>query len=297
METRVPASTAGKPRKAELRLVSTHGNMLDSRPLQRSQGEVRLSFKPVDCRTGLDKLYQQGCLKVRLPKRTTPNPEAVLINTAGGLTGGDAMKINVDWQAETSAIVTTQACERIYKSTGTDACITSRLSVAERATAHWLPQETILFQGARLGRRMHVTMAKSATLIACEAVIIGRPAMGEHVHAASLRDEWIIERDGKIAFIDRLKLVGDVSAVLDETAVARRARAFASIITAGSDTARHCDVARAVIDEHGLLGGSSNLDGVCLTRILAPSGHELRKVVMPILAGLCSADLPRVWTC
>ena len=154
METRVLASAAGKSRKAELRLVSAHGNTLDSRPLQRSQGEVRISFKPVGRRTGLDKLYPAraasrcACLNGQPPIR-----KAVLINTAGGLTGGDAVKINVDWHAETSAIVTTQACERIYKSTGTDACITSRLTVAERATAHWLPQETILFQGARLGRR------------------------------------------------------------------------------------------------------------------------------------------------
>ena len=298
METCVPASRAGKPLKAGLRLVAAGGETLNSQPMQRSQGAVRISFKPSgNGRTALCDLYQQGCLKARLPKQTTTGHEAVLINTAGGLTGGDALNINVAWQAGTRAAITTQACERIYKSTGEEAVIASRLTVADEATACWLPQETILFEGARLDRKTHVSLSRTSTLIACEAVIIGRPAMGEYVHTATLRDEWIIERDGRVAFVDRLNLTGDVSALLDETAIAGGARAFASVITAGPDTARHCDLARKIIDEHGTVGGSSDLDGVCLTRILAPNSHELRKTVMPVLAALCGADLPRVWTC
>ena len=294
----MPASGAENPRRAELRLVAADGKALNKQPMQRSQGAVRISFKPShNGRTVLDGLYQQGCLKARLPKQTASGHEAVLINTAGGLTGGDALSINVAWHAETSAAITTQACERIYKSTGEDASIASRLTVGEQAVACWLPQETILFEGARLDRKTHVSLSKSSTLIACEAVIIGRPAMGEYVHTAGLRDEWIIERDGKIVFVDRLNLSGDVSALLDKTAIAQGARAFASIITAGPDCGRHCDLARGIIAEHGVFGGSSNLDGVCLTRILAPNGHELRKVVMPLLSALCDTDLPRVWTC
>ncbi len=294
----MPAGRAGKTRGAELRLVAADGEALNPEPLQRSQGAVRISFKQAqNNRTALGDLYQQGCLKARLPKQTAPAHEAVLINTAGGLTGGDALSINVAWQAGTRAAITTQACERIYKSTGQDAVIASRLTVAHEATACWLPQETILFEGARLDRRTHVSLSKNSTLFACEAIIIGRPAMGEYVHTATLRDEWIIERDGRAAFIDRLNLTGDVSALLDETAIAGGARAFASVITAGPDTARHCDVARRIIGEHGMVGGSSDLDGVCLTRILAPSGHQLRKTVMPLLAALCGTDLPRVWTC
>ncbi|MEO1161867.1 MAG: urease accessory protein UreD [Pseudomonadota bacterium] len=293
----MPTSGAGKAHKSRLRLVAVGGEALPNAPMQRSQGAVRISFKPSGGGTVLHDLYQQGCLKARLPKQTKPDHEAVLINTAGGLTGGDALSINVAWQPETRAAITTQACERIYRSSGEDAVIASRLTIGEDATACWLPQETILFEGARLDRRTHASLSKKSTLIACEAVIIGRPAMGEYVHTATLRDEWIIERDGKIAFIDRLQLAGDVSALLDKTVIAKGARAFASVITAGPDTARHCDLARKIIDGHDVIGGSSDLDGVSLTRILAPSGHELRKVVLPVLAALCGSDLPRVWTC
>ncbi len=298
MKTSVPVSASGKSRKAPLRLVATDGEAMNPAPLQRSRGAVRISFKPShDGRTALGNLYQQGCLKARLPRQRAAAHEAVLINTSGGLTGGDALNTNVAWQTETCATITTQACERIYRSTGDDASIVSRLTVAEHATAYWLPQETILFEGARLNRRTHASLARNATLIACEAIIIGRPAMGEYVHNAALRDEWIIERDGSVAFIDRLQLTGDVSALLNEAAVAGGARAFASVITAGPETGRHCELARAIIGEHDAIGGSSDLDGVCLTRLLAPSGHELRRVLMPMLAGLCAAELPRVWTC
>ncbi len=294
----MPANSAEKRRKAGLRLVAAGGKTLNSQLLQRSRGSLRISFKPSPGdRTVLGNLYQQGCLKARLPKQSSKAHEAVMINTSGGLTGGDALTINAAWQPETCAAITTQACERIYKSTGEDATITSQLMVGENATGCWLPQETILFEGARLSRRTHVKLSESSTFVACEAVIIGRPAMGEYVHTASLRDEWIIERDGAIAFIDRVNLTGDVSALLDEAAIAGGARAFASVITAGHDTGRHCEVARQVIDEHGAFGGSSDLGGVCLTRVLAPSGHELRRTIMPMLAGLCGTELPRVWTC
>ncbi len=298
METSLPAKGAEKRGKAGLRLVAVGGETLNSQLLQRSRGALRISFKPShDGRTGLGNLYQQGCLKARLPKQRSVAHEAVMINTAGGLTGGDALTIKVAWSPETSAAITTQACERIYKSTGGDATITSQLTVADNATGCWLPQETILFEGGRLSRRTHVKLSESSTFIACEAVIIGRPAMGEYVHTASLRDEWIIERGGAIAFIDRVNLTGNISALLDQAAIAGGARAFASVITAGHETGRHCELARQVIDEHGAFGGSSDLGGVCLTRVLAPSGHELRRTMMPMLAGLCGTELPRVWTC
>ncbi len=291
------AGNAGNLNKAGLRVDSAAGKGLNDKAIQRSQGEVRISFKSIDDRSVLKGLYQQGCLKVRLPRQVSNTHEAVLINTAGGLTGGDMLIVDAAWEPETCAAITTQACERIYKSTGANAGVAARLTVGDRAIAHWLPQETILFEGARLDRKMHVSLAKSAEFIACEAVIVGRPAMGEIVNMASLSDEWIIERDDKVAFIDRLKLTGDLSALLDKTATANQSRAFASIITAGPETNRHCNLARAVIDEHDVVGGSSDLDGVCLTRILASGGHELRKVVMPILLSLCGKDLPRVWTC
>jgi urease accessory protein len=264
--------------------------------MQRSQGEVRLAFKPgAGGRTALDELYQQGCLKARLPRQSAAAHEAVLINTAGGLTGGDDLRISLRMGAGTRAVVTTQACERIYKASSGSAHVSSSITVADGGTALWLPQETILFQGARLNRRMRVELSGTAGLVACEAIILGRPAMGEVVHNAHLLDEWVITLDGRSIFVDRLGLDGDVSAELDRTAVGNGARCFASVMTAGPDTAHQRDVVRDVIGASGLTGGASDLGKVMLARVLAPNSHQLKTALIPLLEALGETPLPRVW--
>jgi urease accessory protein len=271
--------------------------------LQRAQGEIRLSFKKSGERSALDELYQKGCLKARLPRTPGGCPETVLINTSGGLTDGDRLSIGAEWHAGTSAVITTQACERIYKSRAAPARIETRLSVCNEASAFWLPQETILFDGGRLERRNHVALAGSAQLIACESVILGRPAMGETVRSGLLRDSWHIERDGKLIFADHLGLEENPSACLDRQAMGAGARAFASVIVCGPDSVRLRDRVLPLFDRLKLerptvITGCSDLGGVLLARLLAPSGHELRAALIPLLQFLRGGDeLPRVWTC
>lgn len=266
--------------------------------LQRAEGKARLSFKHADGRSRIDELYQQGCLKLRLPRNGAADPEAVMINTAGGLTDGDQLTIEARWKAGSSAVLTTQACERIYKSRAEVARIETRLTVEAAASAFWLPQETILFGGGRLERQAQVTLKGDARLVACEAVIFGRPAMGETVRSGLLRDAWRIERDGKLLFLDRLGFEGDIAAQLDRRAVGDGARALASIIVCAPDSNGLCDALRALLDQPGVTGGCGDLgSGVVLTRLLAPSGHRLRSALIPLLQRLRGGELPRVWTC
>lgn len=266
--------------------------------LQRAQGAARISFKHTDGRSRIDDLFQQGCLKLRLPRNGAADPEAVMINTAGGLTDGDRLTIEASWQSGSSAVVTTQACERIYKSRAEAARIETRLTVDDNASAFWLPQETILFDGGRLERQAQVALQGNARFVACEAVIFGRPAMGETVRSGLFRDSWRIERDGKLLFLDRLGFEGDIAAQLDRRAVGDGARALASVIVSAPDTSGLCDVLRPLIERPDVVAGCSNLgSGVVLTRLLAPSGHKLRGALIPLLERLRGADLPRVWTC
>ena len=291
------SATAGNRKKPSgLKLVPAPRPDIARPRLQRSQGEIRLGFKQaIDGRTALDDFYQQGCMKARLPRQVDTNHEAVLINTAGGLTGGDDIRVSAHFAGGTNAVITTQACERIYKASSGTAHVTSRITVAKGARARWLPQETILFEGASLTRRMHAELDAGASLLACESVILGRPAMGEYVHCARLTDEWIISIDGRPAFIDRLGLDGDLSAELDRAAVGNGARCYASVMAAGPGIASLCEIARERIAASGLPGGASNLGSVMLARVLAPNSHELRSTLLPLLEALGEAPLPRVW--
>jgi urease accessory protein len=145
--------------------------------LQRSEGAARVSFKRERGGTQLERLFQQGAAKVRLPLGEVGEPpQAVLINTAGGLTGGDRMSAEVSLGAGCHAVVTSQACEKIYRSSSGDAEIHTHLSLAEDSRLDWLPQETILFDGARLSRRLDADLAPGAALLLVEATIFGRSA-------------------------------------------------------------------------------------------------------------------------
>ena len=167
--------------------------------LQRAEGRARIAFRRKDGRTRLERLFQEGCAKLRLP---TPlgdaPPEAVVINTAGGLTGGDRFAVEVELGEGAAATVTTQACERIYRSTGEPAEVTSRLRVAAGGRLAWLPQETILFDGGRLSRGLEVDLAGDAELLCVESILLGRAAMGERVIQGLLHDRWRIRREGRL---------------------------------------------------------------------------------------------------
>src|SRR6218665_271998 len=126
---------------------------------QRARGTGRIATHVLDGRTRLTTLYQEGCAKIRLPHTHDPSLQAVLINTAGGLTGGDDVAWQVNAAPGARMVLTTQAWGRVYRSLGDDAKVRTRIEVGAGAHLDWLPQETILFEGARLDRSLEVDLA------------------------------------------------------------------------------------------------------------------------------------------
>ncbi|MBW8723822.1 MAG: urease accessory protein UreD [Inquilinus limosus] len=156
-------------------------------PLARARGRLDLGFKRRGVETVLDALFQEGCAKARFPRREAGAfAGAVLLNTAGGLTGGDRLSQAVRWGEGTAATVAGQAAERIYRSLGDAAQIETRLTVEPGAVAEWLPQETILFDRARLDRDLRIELRGDARFLGVEAIVFGRAAMGETVRQGTL---------------------------------------------------------------------------------------------------------------
>ena len=203
--------------------------------MQRAVGHAGVSFRSLDGTTRLERLFQDGCAKIRLPKTLgVDDPQAILINTAGGLTGGDRLATEVNLGADTAACVTTQACERVYRSTGPDATLTNHLRVSAGARLAWLPQETILFDGGRLSRRLDADLEGDAELVAVEAVLFGRMAMGETLRSGLLHDRWRVRRDGRLIFADDLRFEGDIAARMAPQAVMAGRRAMATVLFTGA---------------------------------------------------------------
>jgi urease accessory protein len=262
--------------------------------LQRTEGASRVAFKFERNGTRLDRLYQSGAAKVRLPVGAAGEPpQAVLINTAGGLTGGDKMSAEVILGARCHAVVTTPACEKIYRASLSNAEIRTELALGKNARLDWLPQETILFDGARLSRRLEANLAPGAELLLVEATIFGRSASGESVQSGLFADCWRICRDGRLVFADDLRFDFSDANLLHRPAVLAAAAAMATILFVADEPARDLAALREII---GKSGGISAWNGKLLARITAKTGAALRQTLSPLLAALRGgASLPKFW--
>ena len=261
-------------------------------PLQRARGEGRVATQRVDGRTRLATLYQDGCARIRLPNTHDASLQAVLINTAGGLTGGDEIGWSAGAAPGTGLVLTTQACERVYRSSGADARVTTRLTAGAGARLDWLPQETILFEDARLDRRLEVDLAADARFCAVEAVLLGREAMGESARGARLRDNWRIRRDGRLIHAEATALTAEPEE-RDGLSLLDGALGFATVLYVGPDAGRKLEPVRAALSGRA---GASLVGDRLVVRALAGSGLALRRIIGPIVALLSSAGtLPRLW--
>ncbi len=259
---------------------------------QRAFGCGRLAVGADGGRTRLQRLYQEGSAKLRLPRARGPSLEAVIINSAGGMTGGDRFAWTVQTGAGAHAVLTTQACERVYRASADTARVDVQLTLESGARLDWLPQETILFDGSALSRTITAELAEDAVLLLCEAVILGRHAMGETFARGAFHDRWRIRRQGRLVFADDLRLDGDIPHQIHQPALLAGAGAFATLllVDAGADT--HLDAVRAAVEG---LGGASAFDGKLVARLAAADGLTLRRALIPALLAL-GATPPAVWT-
>jgi urease accessory protein len=255
-------------------------------------------------RTVLDHLYQKGSAKARFPKVFNGGPpEAVLINLAGGITGADCFQQRIHFGEGTHAVVTTQAAEKIYRASegAAPAEVSNRLTVDADAFAEWLPQETIVFDSGRLARRFEARLDPRARLLACEAIVFGRTAMGETVHHGFLQDDWRITIGDRLIFADGLQFDGAIQSRLDRPAIADGGRALATVLYVGQDSEGLIDMAKQALDPfrtRTARGAASRLGDVIVARFIAADGQALRAMLdayLPTMRRVAAG--PKLWRC
>ncbi|MGZ2500018.1 urease accessory protein [Rhizobium beringeri] len=262
--------------------------------LQRAEGRGHLAAKLFDGRTRIRELYQEGAAKIRLPDTFDASMEAVIINTSGGLTGGDRMSWSVVAGAGTRVDVTTQACEKIYKASAGTAEVSTSIEVGAGARVDWLPQETILFDRASLSRRLDVDLDENAEFLAVEAVLLGRKAMGEMMETGLFRDRWRIRRSGRLIHAEELRLSDGVAALAARQAVLGGQVAFATLLYAGPLAEAYLGKVRPLVE--GPMGGASAWNDKLVVRLAAADGFSLRKILIPVISALRNgAPVPKVW--
>ena len=269
--------------------------LVDPRARQRAKGHARGVFARVGDRTEAERLFETGGLRWCFPRSTSPC-EAVIVNTGGGVAGGDALRVELALKEGAEVAATTPAAEKIHRSDGPAARLEARLSLAHRARLLWLPQETLLFDGARLERKLSVDMADDAELLLVESLVFGRLAMGETAIDARLRDSWRIRRAGRLVFADETRL-DHAAAALDRIAVGAGARAVATIIAVAPKVEARLPDLRAALEaeSEGVESGASAFNGLVAARLISPIPGRLRQALIASILALGGGKPPRLW--
>ena len=269
--------------------------------LQRSQGKLKVGLaRGQDDATRVANLFQGGCLNARLPRpQHASEADVVIINTAGGITGGDHLSVDVTVGDGTRVTVTTPACERVYRSVEGEALIEQRVRVGRGARLDWVPQEVILYDRSRLRRRLDLQLEGGAEITMVEAVLLGRAAMGELVTGGSFYDFRTIRRDTCLIFADATRMANAFGHARSCPSMLGDYAAMANLVYIGPDLAAKRDALRAgFADCAHAQAGASVIGEVLSARIVATGGSALRRVLMTALTVLRDArPLPRLWTC
>ena len=264
-------------------------------PLQRAVGNARLAVHMIAGRTRLADLFQQGAAKIRFPMAEGMPLEAVIINTAGGLTGGDRLVVSLDVAEGAHAVIATQACEKIYRAESGQAVVENTIVVGSAGRCDWLPQETILFDGAGLQRRLNVAMTGDSHFFGVEALVPGRSASGETINTLALHDHIAIRRDGRLIYADALSLSGPVRSALSRPARGGGAGAIATVLYAAPDAERRLGEVRDSLAACRSETGASAVNGLLAMRFVAANAVDLRRDLIAVVTAWRGCDMPRAW--
>jgi len=260
----------------------------------RARGVVKFDVQEVEGVTRRRHLHESGSLRVRFPSPEAEGLSAVFVNTAGGVAGGDRFDIDITAGEGSRLAVTTAAAEKIYRAQGPAAQLNIVLKAAAGSHLAWLPQETILFDGARVSRRIDIDLAESASLLLCEIVVFGRAAMGERILHGEFVDRWRLRRGGRLAFAETIRLDGAIGEKLARPAIAKGGVAIGTALMVPGDAAlveRIRELSEMFSGEVGI----SCWNGFAMARFCAQDAARLRADMMAVLGRASGSPLPRLW--
>lgn len=258
----------------------------------RARGAVRFDVHARDGVTRRGAVHESGSLRVRFPAPEDDGLSGVFVNTAGGVAGGDRFDIEISAADAARLTLTTAAAEKVYRAPGAAAQLNISLKVAAGAHLGWLPQETILFDRARVHRRFDIELDEAASLLLCEIVVFGRAAMGERLEQGEFVDRWRLRRGGRLVFAETIRLDGNIGAKLARPAVAKAGAAIgtALIVPGEALVERIREASESFAGEVGI----STWNGFAMARFCAQDAARLRADMMAVLART-GAALPRLW--
>jgi len=272
--------------------------------LQRAQGVCRLVVGGSAEGNEIVDVFQRSPLRVIFPTiGGTAVKEAVLINTAGGIAGGDRLECEVTASGNASIAITSQTAERVYRALDEPAHILTRLKVSDGARLAWFPQETIIFNWARLHRETRIEISPGAELVALESLVFGRAAHGEQIVGGHLRDRWRVMQDGRLLWADTFHVGEEVFPHLNRRALLGNCKAIATLIFFGPELAKRLELLRSVSVSLDCLCAATSVSGLIIVRLAAETSSNLKFALRTLLNkvgpefGAGPFRVPKMWSC
>ncbi|MEO0497699.1 MAG: urease accessory protein UreD [Pseudomonadota bacterium] len=271
-----------------------------SATMQRAHGRVEVDVYARNGQTALQRLVQDGCAKARLPKLGNRTCEqVVLINSSGGITGGDRLAWTVRVGEGAHFTSTSQACEKVYAAKAQDmaARVTTCIEIGEGASLNWLPQETILFDGAKLHRTIDASMAANSRLLMVEPVAFGRRAMGEAMASGRFCDQWRIHRGGELVHAEGFEIGGTSGAQLTPNFAMKDNAAMATLALFAPDAEERLERLNQLLAASAdVMAAATAWNGKLIARMVSIDSYHLRRTLVPAIAQLTDGEgVPKVW--
>jgi urease accessory protein len=249
-------------------------------------------------------VFQRAPIRIMFPRTTgAAVEEAVLINTAGGIAGGDRLQFDVTARANAAIAVTSQAAEKIYRALDEPARIATRLKACEAAKLAWLPQETIVFNRGRLSRKTEIDVSSGAELLALEWLVLGRAALGEEVVGGHISDSWRVKKDGRLIWADSFRATDETFPHLHRKALLANCKAVATLIYFGPQLDARLEFLRDIFASLECHCAATSVSGLIIVRFAAKVSADLRRALQRTLQqfsgelGSGPFRVPKMWSC
>jgi len=277
---------------------------LSDQDLQRAEGSGRTVFSGSENGTRIIDVFQRSPIRIMFPRGVGGAvEEAVLVNTAGGIAGGDRLESGVTALANASVAVTSQAAEKVYRALNEPARIATRLKACEDAKLAWLPQETIVFNWARLSRETEIEVSSGAELLALEWLVLGRAAHGEEIVGGHITDRWRVKKDGRLIWADSFRITDETFPHLQRKALLSNCKAVATLIHFGPDPGKRLEFLRDIAPCLECQCAATSVGGLIIARFAAKMPSDLRLALRSFLQQLSQElgpgpfRVPKMWSC
>lgn len=266
------------------------------------RAELQLRLSRQAARSVLSERRHQGPLRVQRPfyPEGQDVPHIYLLHPPGGMVPGDQLSIRVQVEKAAHGLLTTPAAGKFYGSDGRTARLLQQIEIAAGATLEWLPQETIIFDGAQADALTRVDLAESAQFIGWEMLCLGRPAAAEAFQHGALRQRFEIWREGKPIWLERARFKGGEPALQADWGLRGNTLSATLVAVGRVDGLVEC-VRAAVNVGADEAFAATQLDEVLVCRYLGSRAQRARDclgqawaVLRPALLQR-SACAPRVW--